>query len=147
MQKLFNDFDATAENEWSELRLRRWDLSASAPADAAAYSQLVGHARYLRIAIVRVRPGRALNFEAQLKIGKEALVQSLGDLDKIKPLQEVLGPAYASYQKFAAESITGTEVVIGRFLPELSNPPAEVVEVDAKFWRPAPPPAPKAATN
>jgi hypothetical protein len=174
MQKLFNDFDATADNEWSELRLRRWDLSASAPADAAAYSQLVGHARYLRTAIVRVRPGRALDFEAQLKIGKEAqervnpgvaslvsqrvtgplgvyyitnLVQSLGDLDKIKPLQEVLGPAYATYQKFAAESIAGTEVVIGRFLPELSNPPAEVVAVDAKFWRPAPPPAPKAATN
>jgi hypothetical protein len=75
------------------------------------------------------------------------LVQSLGDLDKIKSLQEVLGPAYASYQKFAAESIAGTEVVIGRFLPELSNPPAEVVAVDAKFWRPAPAPAPKAATN
>jgi hypothetical protein len=121
-----------------------------------------------------VRPGRVLDFEAQLKISKEAqervnpgvpslvsqrvtgpigvyyitsLVKSLGDLDKIKPLQEVLGPAYASYQKFAAESIAGTEVIIGRFLPELSNPPAEVVAVDPKFWRPAPAPAPKAATN
>ena len=174
MQKLFTDFDATAENEWSELRLRRWDLSASAPADLAAYNQLVGHARYLRTAIVRLRPGKVLEFEAQLKAGKEAqervnpgvpslvsqrvtgqlgvfyitnLVKSLGDLDKIKPLQEVLGSAYANYQKFAAESIIGTEVVIGRFLPELSNPPAEVIAVDAKFWRPAPQPASKPATN
>jgi hypothetical protein len=163
-----------AESEWSELRLRRWDLSASAPADAAAYNQLVGHARFLRTAIVRLRPGRVLEFETQLKISKEAqervnpgvpslvsqrvtgplgvyyitnLVKSLGDLDKIKPLQEVLGPAYASYQKVAAESIAGTEVVIGRFLPELSNPPAEVAAVDAKFWRPAPPPPSKPAAN
>jgi hypothetical protein len=171
MHKLFNDFDATADSEWSELRLRRWDLSASAPADAAAYNQLVGQSRYLRTAIVRVRPGKILEFEAQLKIGKEAqeranpgvaslvsqrvtgplgvyyianLVKSLGDLDKIKSLQAVLGSSYADYQKVAAESVAGSEIIIGRFLPELSNPPAEVVAVDPKFWRPAPP-APKPA--
>jgi hypothetical protein len=95
-------------------------------------------------------------YTAKVKMGKRAefgvyyitnLVKSLGDLDKIKPLQEVLGPAYASYQKFVAESIAGTEVVIGRFLPELSNPPAEVVVVDPKFWRSPPPPASKPATN
>ena len=33
-------------------------------------------------------------------------------------------------------------LIIGRFLPELSNPPDEIVAVDAKFWRPAPPPPP-----
>ena len=154
------------------MRRRRWDLSASAPADAAAYNQLVGQSRYLRGAIVRTRPGKVLDFEAQLRLNKErsragqsrrrflgqpavtgqmgvyyisTLVKSLGDLDKIKPLQEVLGSSYASYQRADAESVAETEFIIGRFLPELSNPPDEIVAVDPKFWRPAPPPPPKPA--
>jgi len=167
--KLSDDFDATVESERGEFRRRRWDLSASVPADLAAYNRLVGQARYLRIAIVRTRPGRILDYEAELKRNKAAqeranpgvaslvsqgvagqptgvfyittLLQSLGDLDKIKPLQEVLGSSYAGYQKAVAEMVAGTEIVIGRFLPELSNPPDDVMAVDAKFWRPAPPPA------
>jgi hypothetical protein len=172
MHKLFTDFDAAADSERSELRRRRWDLSASAPIDAAAYNQLIGQSRYLRTAIVRTRPGRILDYEAQLRLNKNAqervnpgvasmvsqtvtgqmgvfyittLVKSLGDLDNIKPLQEVLGSSYASYQKAVAESVAGTEIIIGRFLPELSNPPEETVAADAKFWRPAPPPPPKPA--
>ena len=173
MQKMFGDWDATVESERTELRLRRWDLSASAPADAAAYAQLVGQARYLRTAIVHTRPGKALDYEAQLRLNKSAqervnpgiaslvsqgvagqqpgvfyittFLKSLGDLDNIKPLQEVLGSSYARYQNAVAESVTGVEIVIARFLPELSNPPDEVVAVDAKFWRPAPPPPPKPA--
>jgi hypothetical protein len=172
MRKLGADFDATLDSARAELRRRRWDLSANAPADVAAYSKLVGQARFLRTAIVRVRPGRGPDYEAQLKLGKSAqeranpgvgtfvsqgaagqqtavfyvttLVKSLGDLDKIKPLQEVLGSSYASYQKVVAETVLGTEVIIGRFLPELSNPPDEIVAVDPKFWRPAPPPPPPA---
>jgi hypothetical protein len=170
MHKLFADFDASVDSERGELRRRRWDLTASAPADAAAYSKLIGQSRYLRTAIVRVRPGRTLEYEAQLKRGKDAqeranpgvasfvsqgvagvqtgvfyittLLTSLGDLDKIKPLQEVLGSSYAGYQKTVAETVLGTEIIIGRFLPELSNPPDEIVAVDTKFWRPAPPPPP-----
>jgi hypothetical protein len=173
MHKLLADWDATVESERAELRRRRWDLSASAPADAAAYNQLVGQSRYLRTAIVHTRPGKALDYEAQLRLNKSAqervnfgvaslvsqglagqqagvfyittLVKSLGDLDNIKPLQEVLGSSYASYQKAVAESVANTEIIIARFLPELSNPPEEVVAVDAKFWRPAPPPPPKPA--
>ena len=170
MHKLFADFDATVDSERGELRRRRWDLSASAPADAAAYNKLVGQSRYLRTAIVRVRPGRVPDYEVQLKLGKDAqeranpgvaslvsqgvaggqtgvfyitnLLTSLGDMDRIKPLQEVLGSSYAGYQKVVAEAVLGTEIIIGRFLPELSNPPDEIVAVDAKFWRPAPPPPP-----
>jgi hypothetical protein len=52
--------------------------------------------------------------------------------------------AYALYLKTVAESVTGTEILIGRFRPELSNPPDEVVAVDPKYWRPAPPPPPPA---
>ena len=167
--KLGDEFDATVESERSELRRRRWDLSASVPADLAAYNQLVGHSRYLRTVIVRTRPGRILDYEAELKRSQAAqgrvnsgvpsfvsqstagqqlgvfyitnLLQSLGDLDKIKTLQEVLGSSYGSYQRAVSEMVASTEIVIGRFLPELSNPPDEVVAVDAKFWRPAPPPA------
>lgn len=170
MHKLFDDWDATVDSERAELRRRRWDLTASVPADVAAYTALVGRARYLRTAIVHLRPGRILDYEAELKRNKAAqertnpgvasfvsqgvagqqtgvfyittLLQSLGDLDKIKPLQEVLGPSYAGYQKAIAEMVAGTEIVIGRFLPELSNPPDNVAAVDAKFWRPAPPPPP-----
>lgn len=170
MRKLFDEWDATVDSERTELRRRRWDLTASAPADAAAYNRLIGTSRYLRIAVVRVRPGRVLDYEAQLKLGKNAqeranpgvasfvsqgvaggqtgvfyittLLTSLADLDKIKPLQEVLGSSYESYQKTVAVAVLGTEIIIGRFLPELSNPPEEIVAIDAKFWRPAPPPKP-----
>ena len=173
MRKFFADLDATADGERGELRRRRPDLTASAPASAAAYSQLVGQSRYLRTAIVRTRPGKALDYEAQLKRVKDAqeranpsvpsfvsqaaagqqtgvfyittLLKSLADLDQIKPLPEVLGSSsYESYLKTVAESVAGTEVLIGRFRPELSNLPDEVVAVDPKYWRPAPPPPPPA---
>jgi len=71
------------------------------------------------------------------------LLKSLSDLDKIKPLQEVLGSSYARYQKALAEMVSGTEIQVARFLPELSNAPDEIAAVDPKFWRPAPPPLPK----
>ena len=172
MQKLFNDFDSTVENARSELRRRRWDLTASAPADAAAYAKMIAQSRFVRTAIVRVRPGKAGEYEDQLKMVKSAqeranpgvgvfvsqvvageptgvfyittLVKSLSDLDKVKPLQEVLGSSWAGYQRAVAESVASTEVFIGRFLPELSNPPEEVASLDAKYWRPAPPPPPPA---
>jgi len=173
MQKLFNDFDSTVENARSELRRRRWDLTASAPADAAAYAKMIAQSRFVRTAIVRVRPGKAGEYEDQLKMVKSAqeranpgvgvfvsqvvageptgvfyittLVKSLSDLDKIKPLQEVLGSSWAGYQRAVAESVASTEVFIGRFLPELSNPPEEVASLDTKYWRPAPPPPAKPA--
>src|ERR1035441_10634101 len=128
MRKFFADLDATADGERGELRRRRLDLTASVPASAAAYIQLVGQSRYLRTAIVRVRPGKALDYEAQLKRVKDAqeranpgvpsfvsqaaacqqtgvfyittLLKSLADLDQIKPLPEVLGSSsYGSYLK------------------------------------------------
>jgi len=169
MRKLLNDWDATVEAERMEFRRRRWDLSASVPSDSAAYNRLVGQSRFLRTAVVRVRPGRIPDYETQLKAVKEAqervnegvptfvsqavagqetgvfyittLLKSLPDLDRIKPLQEVLGSAYGSYQRTLAENVLGTEILIGRFLPELSNPPEEIAAIDAKFWQPAPPPA------
>ena len=172
MKKISDAFDATVDSERAEFRRRRWDLSANAPADATAYARLVGEARYIRVVKVRLRPGRIPDYEAQLKLNKEAqeqgnpgvpsfvsqsvageplgvfyisnLVKSLGDLDKIKTLQEVLGNKYSDYQRAVSESVASSEIMIGRMLPELSNPPEEIASVDPKFWRPAPPPAPPA---
>jgi hypothetical protein len=166
MQAMFTAFDATVERQQTEFRKRRWDLSANAPANAGAYLQLVGSSRFLRVATVRVRPGKTLEYEAQLKKVKTAqeranpgtvitvsqsiagqelgvyyistLLKSLGDLDKIKTLQEVLGAGYDPYLRSLAEIATSTEVMVMRILPELSNPPEEVVAADQKFWRPAP---------
>jgi hypothetical protein len=168
MQAMFTAFDSTVENERTEFRKRRWDLSANAPANMGAYLQLIGSSRFLRVATVRVRPGRALEYEAQLKKVKAAqehanpgivitvsqsiagqdlgvyyistAVKSLGDLDKIKTIQETLGSGYEPYLRSLTEIAASTDVMIMRFLPELSNPPEEVVAVDPKFWRPAPAP-------
>lgn len=170
MQSMGNAFDATVDSEHSELRRRRWDLSANAPADAAAYTQYVGTARYIRLVEVHTRPGKLLDYEAQLKLNKAAqeranpgvpmlvsqsvagqdvgifyignLLKSLGDLDNIKPLPEVLGSEYKRYESGVAETVSSVRIMIGRFLPELSNPPEEIVAVDSKYWRPAPAPAP-----
>ncbi|HEY3835871.1 MAG TPA: hypothetical protein VGL72_04845 [Bryobacteraceae bacterium] len=171
MQRMLESFDATTDSGHSELRRRRWDLSSCVPRDAAEYAKLVGHARYVRVVTVHVRPGRILDFEAQLKMNRELqekanpdfpslvsqsvagqqvgvyyianLLPSLADLDKVKPLQQALGESYQRYQHAVAEMVSGVSIYIGRYLPELSNPPEEIVAVDPKFWRPAPtPPAP-----
>jgi hypothetical protein len=166
MKSLFDSFDATVESEHSEFRRRRLDLTASAPADLTAYTRVVGEARYIRVVKIRTRPGKILDYEAQLKIGKAAqerqnpgvpsfvsqavagqatgvfyisnLVKSLADLDNIKTIQQVMGSSYADYQRGIAENVIATEIMIGRFLPEISNPPEEIAAVDPKFWRPAP---------
>src|SRR5260370_33726973 len=93
MHKLFSDFDATVDSERGELRRRRWDLTASAPADAAAYNNLIGHSRYLRTVIVRVRPGRVPDYEAQFKLGKDA--------------QERANPGIAS---FVSQAVAGGQI-------------------------------------
>src|SRR3990172_3687117 len=49
-----------------------WDLSANAPSDAAGQAKIIGEARWLRITIVRVRPGRNVEFETAAKAVKAA---------------------------------------------------------------------------
>ena len=168
MHKLFDAFDATVDSERSEFRRRRVDLSSCVPPDATAYYKLIGQSRYLRTVTVHVRPGRILDYETQLKLNKEAQeranpdfptlvsqgvagegfgnfyittpLKSLADLDKVKTLQEVLGSSYATYQQAVAESVSGVDIMVARFLPELSNAPDEIASIDPKYWRPAPPP-------
>src|SRR5205085_6835107 len=76
MQKLFTDFGATVDGTREEIRVRRWDLSAAVPADAAAQAKLIGSSRWLRTTMVRIRPGRSADFEALVKQIKAATERS-----------------------------------------------------------------------
>jgi len=164
---LFQQFNSTLASSRGELRRRRADLSYNFPADAAAYAQVVGKARWIRTVIVRVRPGHTPEFEAELKEVNAAsqkanlpgmrwvseltdggnsgtyfisrLLTSYGELDQTPSLQEVLGDeGYQKFQKVNAEAVAGTEYVVYHILPELSNPPAEVAAVAPEFWNPKP---------
>ena len=170
--KLFHDSaDATASSR-GRVRRRRWDLSVDPPANPAALLKLVGEARWVRTIAVHVRPGHTPAFEELLKEIKAAreksstplttlvsvsdsgdhgnvyyisrLLKSLGDLDGVSPLSQILGEeGYKKYLKISAETVGGTETYINRFLPELSNPPAEQAAAAPDFWIPKPKAAPK----
>jgi hypothetical protein len=163
--KLFADLNQTLASSWSELRRRRWDLSSNAPADAAAMAKMLGETRYLRTTIVHVRPGRGPELEALLKEIKAAreknspdvttlvsqgeagqlgsvfyittLEKSMGGFDSIMSLRKTMGDeAFEHYLKVASEIVENTETAINHFLPDLSNPPAEVMAAAPDYWTP-----------
>lgn len=171
--KLFQDFNQCLVNGRSELRVRRWDLSSNAPTDPAAYAKMVGETRWLRTVTVRVRNGHAEAFEALLKDVKEArekasppvttfvsqgvagqegtvyyittLENTMGGFDTIPSLKTVLGDeGYANLVKTSAEVVDRIDNAINHFLPELSNPPQEVVSAAPDYWMPKPVVAAKA---
>ena len=163
--KMFQDFGQCLVSARSEFRRRRWDLSSNPPADPAALAKLVGEARWLHTTVVHVKPGQAASFEALLKDVKAArekasppltvlvseavagqegtvfyvttLQNSLAGFDAIPPLQQTLGEeGYEKFLKANAEAVLGSETVINRFLPELSNAPQQVASLAPDFWRP-----------
>jgi len=163
--KLLQDYSQCIVGSRSELRRRRWDLSSNAPADAAAMAKMLGDARWLRTAVVHVRPGQSAAYEALLKDVKAArekasppvttlvsqavagqegtvyyvttLANSLAGFDAIPPIQQTLGDeGYAKFLKTNAEVVAGSETVINRFLPELSNAAEDVVAAAPDYWRP-----------
>jgi hypothetical protein len=170
--KLLQDLNTTVIGVRGEFRRRRWDLSANPPVDAGAMAKHLGEARWIRITRIQVRPGRQLQFEAQLKAVKEAaekgrahypsrvsqavvgqtgtvfyiawLVRSLADFDSIPTLPQLLGEdGFRSFQGQVAENVETAETILTRVVPELSNPPAAVAAVAPDFWNPKPPPAAK----
>jgi hypothetical protein len=179
--KMLHDLDNCTASLRSELRRRRWDLSRKVPTDPAGYAKLVGESRVLRTTAVHVRPGHIAEFEAMLKETKEAgekaantqpqlvsqvvegskgttfyisaLRGSLGGFDKNPTAREILGEeGYKKFQQMNAEIVESTESSLMHFSPELSNPPEEVAQVAADFWRPkqivaAAAPRPKAARS
>jgi hypothetical protein len=173
-EKLFQDFNQCLSSSRSELRKRRWDLGSNQPADGAALTKMLGESRWLRTTIIHVKPGQGPAFEALLKDVKAAreknspdvttlvsqtvagaegtiyyvttFAKSMAAFDSIAPLQKVLGEeGYAHYLKTGSEIVENTETVINHFLPELSNPPADVVAAAPEYWNPKPVVA-KAAT-
>jgi hypothetical protein len=170
--KLMQDFGTCLSSTRGEFRRRRWDLSANPPANEAAMNQLVGQGRWLRTAIIRVRPGRGRDYEEQLRAVKQAreraatktptfvsqsvagqsptvyyitnVVGSLGALDTIPSLPDLLGEeGYKSYQKTVSEAVLAVEINVSRIVPELSHLSEATVSVAPEFWRPKPPVAAK----
>ena len=166
-EKIFQDFNQCIAHARSELRKRRWDLGSNPPADDAALAKLLGESRWLRTTVIHVKPGQGPTFEGLLKdikaareksspdvttlvsqtlAGEEGTIyyvttfeKSMAGFDSIAPLQKVLGEeGYAHYLKTGAEVVENTETVINHFLPELSNPPADVVAVAPDYWNPKP---------
>jgi len=165
--KLMQDLNQCIVKSRGEIRRRRWDLSSNAPTDPAAYAKLIADSRWLRTTEVHVRPGQAPAFEAQLKdlkaarekasppqtvlvsvavAGQEGTVyyltmlqKSLAAFDSVPTLQQLLGDeGYARFQKTSTETIAETETVINHFLPELSNPPEQIVALAPDFWKTKP---------
>jgi hypothetical protein len=163
--KMLQDLNQCTISSRSEIRRRRWDLTANAPSDPAGYAKMIADSRWLRTTAVQVRPGQVANFEAILKdlktarekasppqimlvsqavAGQEGTVfyvttlqSSLAGLDAIPTVQQTLGDeGYARFLKASAETISGTETVINRFLPELSNAPEQVAANAPDYWRP-----------
>ncbi|HLY59520.1 MAG TPA: hypothetical protein VKV95_02025 [Terriglobia bacterium] len=171
--KLFQDYNSTLASSRGEIRRRRWDLSANVSADAATGARMIGESRWIRTVRVRVRPGHAAKYEdflmslkaaeektsekpavlvSQAVAGQEGIVyyvsrlgKTLGDFDGGPTMKDLLGDeGFQNYLRVSAESVLGTETVINRFLPELSNPPAEYAAASPDFWTPKPKPAAKA---
>jgi len=173
-EQIFREVDNCIVSARSEVRRRRWELSANVPADAAAMARLVGEARYVQTTTVEVRPGQGPKLEEQLraiKAGREkaavkvtSLVsqavagqtgtvyyvttfrKSLAEIDSATPLAQLLGEdGYGKFLKASSESVLNTESTIGRFRPDLSNPAELIVAAAPDFWRPKPVAATKGA--
>lgn len=172
-EKIFQDFDNTLVSSRSEVRRRRWELSANPPADTADYMKRVGETRWVRTTTVHVRVGQAMVFESAMKDLKAALenanppvnnyvseavagqhgtvfyivrlLKSMGELDGAKPVSELMGDeAYQKYLKAITDSVEGSETILQRLLPEASNPPEGIIAASPDFWTPKPKPTPKA---
>jgi hypothetical protein len=162
--KMMTDLNSTIISSRSEVRRRRWDLTANPPTDADAYNKLIGGARWLRTIQVSVRNGREADFEERAKEAKAALEKgskwvyfisqtiagapsntyyvttlqpSLAAFDSAPKLPELMGQeSYATWTKALAEDEISSETMLMRMAPELSNAPEEIVNVAPDFWKP-----------
>lgn len=165
-EAVLHDFNACISSGRGVIRKRRPDLSFNAPANDDDYAKLIGEARYIRTTTVRFKPGHPSDTEELFGMIKQAnaksdpssmmlvsqaiagdaagtyyissLGPSIGSLDSTAPpLKEVLGEEdFAKYEKIVADSVISSESTIAKIRPELSNPPAPVVEVSRDFWTP-----------
>ena len=166
-EQIFHDGDSCFVSTQSEIRRRRWELSANVPADAAAMARMIGEARWVQTTTVRVRPGQGAKVEEQLRAIKAAnenaaakvtvLVsqavagqtgtvfyvttfrKSLAEIDGATPLSALMGEeGFRKFQAVVSESVLATETSISRLRPDWSNPPEPTVAAAPDFWRPKP---------
>jgi quinol monooxygenase YgiN len=164
-EQIFHDVDSSLVSSQSEIRRRRWELSANVPADAAAMARMVGEARWAQTMTVHVRPGQGSKVEEQLRVIKAAnekaaanvtvlvsqavagqtgtifyvttLRKSFAEIDSATPLSQLLGEdGFRKFQAAVSESVLATETSISRLRPEWSNPAEPIMAAAPDFWRP-----------
>ena len=164
-KKAMQDFNSMIVSSHSELRKRRPDLSMNYPSDPAEWAKFVGQSRWVRINTVHVKPGRSVDYEAQIKRIKEAFEKSpqkltlavsqgmegtsgpvyyiaaygksLSSFDERPALKEVLGDeAFQTYLKTTSELVVDSRSELLRYVPELSNAPKAVAAAAPDFWTP-----------
>ncbi len=165
LPKMMQDFNNTIISAHAEIRRRRWDLGVNSPKDGDTYNKIVGQARWFRTIQIRVRPGREADFEERAKEAKAAIEKgsptwvyfvsnviagapgsiyyvttlqpSLAAFDSAPNLSALMGEeAYANWMKAVGEDEITSETMLLRVVPELSNPPEEVVKVAPDYWKP-----------
>jgi hypothetical protein len=165
-ESVYREADACLIGSRTELRKRRWDLSPNPPRSEEDHAKYVGGARWVHTTALRIRPGRAMEFEELAKTvkgvmekgypntitmisepvaGQEgttyyvtSLHSTMAELDgRMLRFKEALGPeGHARFLKTMSDILEKSEVMIGRFRPEFSNPPESVVNVTRDFWAP-----------
>ncbi len=165
--KLLRDWNSCIVSSRSELRKRRTDLSRKVPSDPAAYAKFIGDSRVLRTTKVHVKPGHITEFEEMVKENRKAgeenpntpplfvsqvyeggngttfyfttLRTGFGELGNMPSMREYLGEErYKKFLQVSADTIEGTQSVVYRFSPALSNPPQEIMAAAPAFWQPKP---------
>jgi hypothetical protein len=163
-EKLMQDANACIISARSEMRLIRPEISVNVP-DTAQLNRMVGQSRWVRTIMVRVRPGKNLEFEAMVKQALQAIAGAdpstpvlvaqsvagqaglvyyistlkpkLGDYDGGANLAKLLGDEeWRKWLKTDSEVVISSSTYINRFVPELSNPLPDIVAASADFWSP-----------
>ncbi|MBI1788178.1 MAG: hypothetical protein HYR60_11585 [Acidobacteria bacterium] len=91
------------------------------------------------------QPPRTVNLVSQLVAGQQgqyvyqtSLAKSMADLGPLRPQQPGTGPppSVQEFLKATRDMVLSNEVMINRWVPELSNPPDDVAAAAPDFWRP-----------
>jgi hypothetical protein len=165
-ENLFETLASYTVDARNILLRRRPDLSANYVSDPAEQAKTIGNTRFVRLVRITVKIGMGPRFEELAKQAKASedkdptvrswisqsvagerpsvyyvaeLQDSMAGFDAAPGLPKLMGAdAYAKLLKNASEVIDTEDISISRFVPELSNPPADTVSAAPDFWRPKP---------
>jgi len=169
-RRLWDQLNATLESTYVELRRRAPALSHRMPEDRAGQMKLLGQSRFLWVRTNVLKSGVVSDFSELQKRMKDAMqkagdpeplavsssltgtttyywiryLKSLADLDRFAKFSlsaAMSADAYREWSRRRGGMTLARDTEIVRFIPQLSNPPEEVVQADPTFWKPQPPPA------